>query len=82
MLNFGECFLILSKENNDYKILNTIYPHNMVYEDKKLLGLLIQVRRNVTQWYDNYFKNKNDQLCVGIGEKDLSDGQYKILRLI
>jgi len=82
MLNFGECFLILSKENNNYEIINVFYPSNMVYEEKKIQGLLIHVRNKVTQWYDNYFKDRNEQLCVGVGEKNCFDGQFRILKIL
>jgi superoxide dismutase len=83
MLNFGQCFLIiLKKDNGKHTILNSFFPDRMFYEESKLSKLLLTVRHKLDQWYATYYRDYQEQLAIAVGERGISDGSFKIIRII
>jgi hypothetical protein len=54
----------------------------MFYEESKLSKLLLTVRHKLDQWYATYYRDYQEQLAIAVGERGISDGSFKIIRII
>ncbi len=62
-------------------MINSFYPKDMNYEFNEIQKQYNTARKRLGNWFYNYFRNRDSQLCLAIG-MTFSNGEWSYERII